>query len=55
MTPSSLGQFSFFYRPGDDADVGDAGLFDRVHDGGEGTEGHLLIGAYVGCAWRDRC
>ncbi len=32
---------------GDDADVGDAGLFDGVHDGGEGAKGDLLVGADV--------
>src|ERR1017187_7316686 len=32
-------------RLGNDAYVGDAGLLDRVHDGGEGAEGHVLIGA----------
>jgi hypothetical protein len=32
---------------GDDADVGDAGLLDCVHDGGEGAEGDGLIGADV--------
>ena len=42
MAPSLL-----LERPGDDADVGDAGLLDRVHDGGEGAEGHTLVGAQV--------
>ena len=28
-----------------DADVGDAGLLDRVHDGGKGAEGNIFIGA----------
>ncbi len=32
---------------GDDADVGDAGLLDGVHDGGEGSEGNALVGAEV--------
>jgi hypothetical protein len=32
---------------GDDADVGDAGLFDGIHDGGEGAEGDALVGAEV--------
>ena len=32
---------------GDDADVGDAGLLDGVHHGGEGAEGDLLVGADV--------
>jgi hypothetical protein len=36
-----------FKRAGDDGDVGDAGLLNGVHDGGEGAEGHLLIGADV--------
>ena len=35
-----------FERLGHNADIGDARLFDRVHDGGEGAEGHVLIGAY---------
>ena len=34
-----------FQRLSDDADVGDARLFYRIHDGGEGAEGHVLIGA----------
>ncbi len=34
-------------RLGDDADVGDAGLFDGVHDRGEGAEGDALVGAQV--------
>ena len=34
-------------RLGDDADVGDAGLLDRIHDGGEGSEGDTLVGAQV--------
>src|SRR6267154_151065 len=38
MAPSSR-----FQRLGDDADVGDAGLFDRIHDRGEGAEGHALV------------
>src|SRR5580698_5923254 len=42
MSPSSL-----LDRLGDDADVGDAGLLDRVHDGGEGAEGHTLVGSQV--------
>jgi hypothetical protein len=40
MSPSSL-----LDRLGDDADVGDAGLLDRIHDGGEGAEGHALVGS----------
>src|ERR1017187_7259859 len=32
-------------RLGNDAHVGDAGLLDGVHDGGEGAEGNILIGA----------
>ena len=28
-----------------DADVGDAGLLHRIHDGGEGAERNVLIGA----------
>src|ERR1035441_4040607 len=32
-------------RLGDDAYVGDAGLLDRVHDGGEGAEGNVFVGA----------
>jgi hypothetical protein len=32
---------------GDDADIGDAGLFDRVHHRSEGAEGYSLIGTYV--------
>jgi hypothetical protein len=32
---------------GDDADVGDAGLFDGIHYRGEGSEGDSLIGADV--------
>ena len=42
MAPSLLLQ-----RLGDDADVGDAGLLDGVHDRGEGAEGHALVGAQV--------
>src|SRR6266481_5408539 len=42
MAPSSR-----FQRLGDDADVGDAGLFDRIHDRGEGAEGHALVGPEV--------
>src|ERR1700720_2078150 len=42
MSPSSL-----LDRLGDDADVGDAGLLDRIHDGGEGAEGYALVGAQV--------
>ncbi len=42
MAPSSL-----FERPGDDADIGDAGPLDGVHDGGEGTEGNLLVGTKI--------
>src|ERR1700687_196953 len=34
-----------FQRLSNDAHVGDARLLDRVHDGGEGTEGNVLIGA----------
>src|SRR5580658_1038968 len=34
-----------FQRLSDDADVGDARLLYRIHDGGEGTEGHVRIGA----------
>ena len=32
---------------GDDGDVGDAGLLDGVHDGGEGAEGDFLVGAEI--------
>src|SRR5665213_1348665 len=32
---------------GDDADVGDAGLLDGIHDGGEGSEGNTLVGAEI--------
>src|SRR5580698_843130 len=35
----------FFQGLSDDADVGDARLFDGVHDGREGAEGNVLIGA----------
>src|SRR6266550_7464030 len=42
MTPSSR-----FQRLGDDADVGDAGLFDGIHHRGEGAEGHTLVGPEV--------
>ncbi len=34
-------------RLGDDADVGDARLFDGVHDGGEGSEGNLFVSAKI--------
>ena len=34
-------------RLGDDADVGDASLFDGIHDRGEGAEGHALVGPEV--------
>ena len=34
-------------RLGDDADVGDPGLFDCIHDGREGAEGNALVGAEV--------
>jgi hypothetical protein len=36
-----------FQGLGDDADVGDAGLLDGVHDGGEGSEGDALVGAEI--------
>ena len=36
----------------DDADVGDAGVFDGVHDGGEGAEGDAFVGADVDDALR---
>src|SRR5271163_448748 len=39
-------------RSRDDADVGDAGELDRVHDGGEGAEGHALVRADVDDAVR---
>ncbi len=42
MAPSLLLQ-----RLGDDADVGDAGLLDGIHDRGEGAEGHALVGPQV--------
>jgi hypothetical protein len=29
-----------------DADIGNAGLFDCVHHGGEGAEGNVFVGAY---------
>ena len=35
------------HRAGDDADVGDACLFDGVHDGSESTEGDGLVGAEI--------
>src|SRR5271170_3172031 len=35
----------FFQRLSNDAHIGDARLLHRVHDGGEGTEGNVLIGA----------
>src|SRR3984957_5011325 len=35
----------FFQRLSDDADVGDARLLHRVHDGGESAEGNVFIGA----------
>src|ERR1044072_5507170 len=31
----------------DDADVGDAGLFDRIHHGSEGSEGNALVSAEI--------
>src|ERR1017187_4826914 len=34
-----------FQRLSDDAHIGDARLFDCVHDGGEGSEGNVFIGA----------
>ena len=34
-------------RLGHDADVGDASLFDGVHDGSESTEGDTFVGAQV--------
>src|SRR5271155_1906632 len=34
-----------FQRLSDDAHVGDARLFYRVHDGGKGSEGDVLVGA----------
>src|SRR6202041_1310527 len=34
----------FFQRLSDDAHVSDAGLFDRVHDGGESAKGNIFIG-----------
>src|ERR1700678_2954357 len=54
--PSARGQLScsknisafraiFFQRLSNDAHVGDARLLNRVHDGGEGAEGNILIGA----------
>ena len=39
-------------RARDDADIRDAGLLDGIHDGGEGAEGHLFIGANVDDAAR---
>ncbi len=42
MAPSSL-----LNRLGDDADVGDAGLLDGIHDRGEGTEGNAFVGPQV--------
>ena len=42
MSPSSL-----LDRLGDDADVGDAGLLDGIHDGGEGAKGDALVGSEV--------
>src|ERR1700761_482541 len=42
MSPSSL-----LDRLGDDADVGNAGLLDGIHDGGEGAEGYAFIGPQV--------
>src|SRR5277367_4253048 len=36
---------ALFHGLGDDADVGDARLLYRVHDGGESAEGHVLVGA----------
>ena len=32
-------------RLSDDAHIGDAGRFDRIHDSGEGAEGHIFISA----------
>src|SRR5271170_5138489 len=34
-------------RLGDDADVGDAGLLDGIHDRGEGAKRNSLIGSQV--------
>uniref|UniRef100_E6QHZ2 Uncharacterized protein n=1 Tax=mine drainage metagenome TaxID=410659 RepID=E6QHZ2_9ZZZZ len=34
-------------RLSDNADVGDACLFDGIHDGGEGSEGNAFVGAKV--------
>src|ERR1039457_4771938 len=36
-----------FQRLGDDGDVGDAGLLDRIHDAGECAEGNPLVGAQI--------
>ncbi len=43
MTHSSL----LLKRLSDDADVGDAGLFDGIHHRGKGSKGHTLVGAQV--------
>ena len=36
-----------FQRLRDDADVGDAGLLDRIHDRGEGAERNALVGSQI--------
>src|SRR6185437_833298 len=41
ISPLAIG----FQRLGHDADVRDPGLFDRIHYGGEGAEGNILVGA----------
>ena len=40
------GRFGF-ERLGDDGDVGDAGLFNGIHDGGECAEGDVFVGAEI--------
>ena len=34
-------------RLGHNADVGDAGLLDGIHDGGEGAKGYALVGPQI--------